>query len=128
MALTTSQVHALCRLRAERRKDREQAARLAREQRLAEGHETGAGRAAPRRHAPASPEVDPAAVAELARNIAATPADAPGSGGPPPAPPRPEPVGAGVPDPPAEPQPPSNRRQRRALARVRRREKPAGAK
>jgi hypothetical protein len=29
MALTTSQVHALCRLRAERRKDREQAARLA---------------------------------------------------------------------------------------------------
>jgi len=61
MALTTSQVHALCRLRAERRKDREQAARLAREQTAAEAAAESRARIADRR----------ALVADLERGLKA---------------------------------------------------------
>jgi hypothetical protein len=164
MALTTSQVHALCRLRAERRKDREQAARLAREQTAAKaaaesrawiadrralvtdlerGLKAAAGASAadlaaedldraddpdlpsPKRssgfaQAGAMAEPDPDALTDLALAMAAPLPGSEPPGAAPPAPPRPEPVGAGVPEPPAEPQPPLNRRQRRALARLRR--------
>ena len=44
----------------------------------------------------------------------------------PPRPAKPEPVGAGVPEPPAEPAQPLNRRQRRALKRLRGKEQKRG--
>jgi hypothetical protein len=123
MALTTSQIHALCRLRAERRKEREQAAKLAEresaakaETRAAEGRAlladlerglelvTEAGRPSPAPQAQVSPELDPAERADQARTIA-----------------QPAPLGAGLPEPPPDPPPPLNRRERRAVARLRRR-------
>ena len=108
MALTPSQVHALCRLRAERRKDREQAARL----------EAEAARRAQRETA----ECFKAGAADV-RAMAAPPPGTETPGAAPHMPPWPEPVGAGVPEPPPDPAPPLNRRQRRALARLRRRQK-----
>jgi hypothetical protein len=136
MALTTSQLHALCRLKAERRKDREQAARLAEREIAAKAR----ARAADTRAMIAGFEQT---LKDLARSerggLAADPAgdleaafeegfeDAfedgvdetagfPGAARPS----KPEPVGAGVPEPP-KPAPPLDRRERRALARLRRR-------
>jgi hypothetical protein len=74
-------------------------------------------------HDAAADDADPAA-GGLAADTRAHHADepiAPATGAARPA--RPEPVGAGVPEPPLDPAPPLNRRQRRALARLRRKER-----
>ncbi len=184
MALTTSQLNGLCRLKAEQRKDREQAMRLAEQTARRAERETAAKAAAkaaaesrawsadrralvadmertlkagigPRAAAGLDRELDPGLdaaldpeamadpdpdkMAETALAMAAPPpgTEAPGSAFPhprPASPPRPatpkplgaggpakpEPVGAGVPDTTPEPAPPLNRRQRRALERLRR--------
>jgi hypothetical protein len=136
MALTTSQVHALCRLRAERRKDREQAARLAEREIAAKAKARAAETRAMisgfeqtlkdlARAERGAPAADLAADLEAGFEEGLTdafengidePAGFPGAARRA----RPEPVGAGVPEPPDEPVPPLNRRQRRALARLRR--------
>jgi hypothetical protein len=139
MALTTSQVHALCRLKAERRKEREAAAKLAEreaaqrlEARAAETRAMISGfeqtlkdLARSERGAPAAvPDGDLGAgfeedFEEAFEDGLDETAGFPGAARPA----RPEPVGAGVPDPPPDPAPPLNRRQRRALKRLRRRER-----
>ncbi|MDH3793388.1 MAG: hypothetical protein OEU25_15875 [Rhodospirillales bacterium] len=158
MALTTAQLGALCRLRAERRKEREQTARLEAQAARLAAQETAAkfkAWSADRRALVADLEQTLKATAEADREAMADfpgsaggfagPSDAdldemadlalalaappPGTAPPdedpvtPPRSPRPEPVGAGVPEPPPEPAPPLNRRQRRALERLRRKER-----
>ena len=141
MALTTSQVHALCRLRAERRKEREQAAKLAEREaaqrtkaRAADTRAMIAGfeqtlkdlARAERAASPAAP--DGGLEAELDRDLdGGLDGDFAGDlehdfASDPPDPAGPRPLGAGVPEPPDDPAPPLNRRQRRALARLRRKE------
>ncbi len=174
-ARATAQLGGLCRLRAEQRKDREQAMRLAEQTARLAAQETAAKTAAeskawsadrwalvadmertlkagigPRAAAgldrELDPDFDPEAMADLDLDRMADPAadldemadlalalatpppgtEAPGAArsdpqpARPPAPTKPEPVGAGVPAPPSEPAPPLNRRQRRALERLRR--------
>ncbi len=143
MALTTSQIHALCRLKAERRREREAAAKLA----AREAAERIKARAADTRAMIAGFEQT---LAELARADRAAPQAAPSGGlegepdgdlngdfaddfdgdfasqlerdfaDGPPGPATPRPLSAGVPERPDAPAPPLNRRQRRALARLRR--------
>jgi hypothetical protein len=150
MALTTSQVHALCRLRAERRKDREQAARLAEREAAAEARAADT-RALPASGAPAAYAAPPSSgsgcgaprpalaagfeqtLKDLARSERGAPdggleagfeegfAETAGFAGAADSA-EPEAVGAGVPERPAEPRPPLNRRERRALARLRRKQ------
>ena len=144
MALTTAQLGALCRLRAEQRRDREETARLAEQAARRAAQETAAKAKAwiaDRRALVADLEQtlkdDPGLdeMADLALALAAPPpgtapgaydTEAPGAtpsdplpAGPP-RPATPEPVGAGVPEPPPDPAPPLNRQQRRALERLRR--------
>jgi hypothetical protein len=142
MALTTSQIHALCRLKAERRKEREQAARLAEREIAAKAQ----ARAAETRAmiagfeqtlkdlAPSERETREGAfdtefdigfeedfVDAFEHGVAETAGFAGAARRA-----KPEPVGAGVPEPPDPSDaagPPLNRRQRRALARLRRKEK-----
>jgi hypothetical protein len=158
MALTTSQIHALCRLKAERRREREATARQAEhetdrrikaraadtramiagfEQTLAEV--ARADRAAPKAardgglegeldgdlNGDFADDFDGDSEGALERDFADGPGEAFGGvfggaapSGPPAAGPRP--LGAGVPDRPDDPAPLLNRRQRRALARLRR--------
>ena len=165
MALTTAQLGALCRLRAEQRKEREQAARLEAQAARLAAQETAAkfkawsadrralvadleqtlkattkadlGMAdfaadpdAPGPQPPPGPAADLDEMAELALAMAAPPPGTPGAAPPvppiagPPRPAKPEPVGAGVPEPPdvgpPDPAVPLNRRERRALKRLRR--------
>jgi hypothetical protein len=141
MALTTSQVHALCRLKAERRHAREAAAKLAEREiaakaraRAAETRAMISGfeqtltdlarreRAAPKSGLDA--ELEREFEGDFAEDLEHDFADAtPGPAGP-------RPLGAGVPEPPDGPAdasgPPLNRRQRRALARLRRKAKRGG--
>ncbi len=153
MALTTAQLHALRRLRAERRKDREAAQRRAEREtarriqaRAADTRAMIAGfehtlkdlARAERGALEGGPAADLAGDldADFAGELEPDFAGDFASGPPEPAGPRP--VGAGpgfaggcaeasVPEPPPDPAPPLNRQQRRALARQRRRDKRAGA-
>ena len=145
MALTTSQLHALRRLRAERRKDREAAERQAEREtarriqaRAADTRAMIAGfehtlkdlARAERGALEGGPAAELAGAldGDIAGGFAGElePAFAGDFASGPPGPTGPRPLGAGVPEPPDDPAPPLNRRQRRALAQLARRQQKRG--